>query len=140
MTQQTKKYLIVGPAWVGDMVMAQSLFIDIKQREPNSAIDVLAPAWTAALIDRMPEVENLISADFKHGKLSIGERYRIGKSLRNMGYTHAITLPNSLKSALVPAIAKIPIRIGFIGEQRWGLLNDIRKLHKSDLPLSLIHI
>lgn len=133
----TKKYLIVGPAWVGDMVMAQSLFIDIKQREPRSSIDVLAPAWTAALIDRMPEVSNLISADFKHGKLSLKERYQIGKDLRQNNYTHAITLPNSLKSALVPAIAKIPVRTGFIGEQRWGLLNDIRKLDKSLMPMTV---
>ena len=50
MTEATKRYLIIGPSWVGDMVMAQSFFIDLKQREPNSIIDVLAPAWTAALI------------------------------------------------------------------------------------------
>ncbi|MCL4126344.1 UNVERIFIED_CONTAM: hypothetical protein GTU68_014319 [Idotea baltica] len=119
------------------MVMAQSLFIDIKQREPNSLIDVLAPTWTAALIDRMPEVSKLVAADFKHGKLSLGERYRLGMALRKERYTHAITLPNSIKSALVPAIAKIPVRTGFVGEQRWGLLNDIRKLDKSVLPMTV---
>ena len=137
MSEQAKQYLIIGPAWIGDMVMAQSLFIDIKQREPNSSIDVLAPTWTAALIDRMPEVRKLIPADFKHGKLSLGMRYQIGKRLRHEAYTHAITLPNSIKSALVPAFAKIPVRIGFIGEQRWGLLTDIRKLNKSKLPMTV---
>ncbi len=131
------KYLIIGPSWVGDMVMAQSLFIDIKLREPNAQIDVLAPSWTGALIDRMPQVSNLISADFKHGKLSLGERFRLGKELRKQQYTNAILLPNSLKSAIVPAIAKIPTRTGFIGEQRWGMLNDIRKLKKSVLPMTV---
>lgn len=136
-TSENNKYLIIGPSWVGDMVMAQSLFIDIKSREPHSDIDVLAPSWTGALIDRMPQVSNLISADFKHGKLSLGERFRLGKELRSKQYTNAIVLPNSLKSALVPAISKITKRSGFIGEQRWGLLNDIRKLDKSVIPMTV---
>lgn len=132
-----KKYLIIGPSWVGDMVMAQSLFIDIKKREPTAQIDVLAPAWTAALLDRMPQVTELISANFNHGKLSLGERFRLGKALRSKNYTHAIVLPNSLKSAIVPAVAKIAHRTGFVGEQRWWLLNDIRKLNKKQIPMTV---
>lgn len=137
MTSAIKKYLVIGPSWVGDMVMAQSLFIDIKQREPDCQIDVLAPAWTAALIDRMPEVSELIAANFNHGKLSLGARIRLGKSLREKAYTNAILLPNSLKSALVPLVAKIPKRTGFVGEQRWGFLNDIRKLDKLAMPMTV---
>lgn len=137
MLSANKKYLIIGPSWVGDMVMAQSLFIDIKRREPQSQIDVLAPAWTAALIDRMPEVTELIAGNFNHGKLSLGDRINLGKNLRDKGYTNTILLPNSLKSALVPAVAKIPTRTGFIGEQRWGFLNDIRKLDKQAIPMTV---
>lgn len=137
MSHSAEKILIIGPSWVGDMVMAQSLFIDLKARYPDCQIDVLAPAWTAALIDRMPEVSDLIAVDFKHGKLSLAERWQIGKSLRNKGYTWAITLPNSLKSALVPWIAKIPRKTGFIGEQRWLMLNDIRRLDKQKLPMTV---
>ena len=136
-SDQQKKILIIGPSWVGDMVMAQSLFIDIKQREPEAQIDVLAPAWTGALIDRMPEVTKLVAAKFNHGKLSLGERFSLGKQLRSEQYTHAIVLPNSLKSALVPSVTKIPNRAGFIGEQRWGLLNDIRKLDKKQIPMTV---
>jgi len=117
--------------------MAQSLFIDIKAREPESQIDVLAPAWTGALIDRMPQINELLTSDFKHGKLNLGERFRLGKELRDKDYSHSIVLPNSLKSAMVPAIAKIPTRTGYIGEQRWGLLNDIRKLNKTKLPMTV---
>jgi len=137
MSDLIKKYLIIGPSWVGDMVMAQGLFIDIKRREPASQIDVLAPAWTAAIVDRMPEVAELIPGNFDHGKLSFGERVRLGKSLRSRQYTNAIVLPNSLKSALVPWIAKIPVRTGWLGEQRWGLLNDIRSLDKVAIPMTV---
>jgi len=137
MSDASKKYLIIGPSWVGDMVMAQSLFLDIKHREPDCQIDVLAPAWTAALIDRMPEVTELIAGNFNHGKLSLGERIKLGKRLREKAYSNAILLPNSLKSALAPTVAKIPIRTGFVGEQRWGFLNDIRKLDKRQIPMTV---
>jgi len=132
-----RKILIIGPSWVGDMVMAQSLFIDIKQREPETQIDVLAPAWTGALIDRMPEVNKLVPGNFNHGKLSLGKRFSLGRQLQSERYTDAILLPNSLKSAVVPAVAKIAKRTGFIGEQRWGLLNDIRKLDKKKIPMTV---
>lgn len=138
MSIQARKYLIIGPAWVGDMVMAQSLCIDLKQRFPNCEIDILAPQWTAALIDRMPQTSRLIPAAFQHGKLSLKERWQLGKSLRNKHYTHSIILPNSLKAALVPAFARIPKRSGFIGEQRWGLINDIRRLNKIALPMTVM--
>lgn len=119
------------------MVMAQSLFIGLKQREPDSQIDVLAPAWTGALIDRMPEVTNLVPANFTHGKLGLGERFKLAKTLRLAGYTDSILLPNSLKSALVPWLSKIPNRIGFLGEQRWGLVNRVHKLDKAKVPMTV---
>src|SRR5256885_5394205 len=43
---RTAKLLVVGPAWVGDMVLAQSLFKILKQRYPGCRLDVVAPAWT----------------------------------------------------------------------------------------------
>nr|MDT0251025.1 lipopolysaccharide heptosyltransferase II [Endozoicomonas sp.] len=129
------KYLIVGPSWVGDMVMAQTLFIAIKQQHPDAIIDVLAPAWSLPIIERMPEVRRGIDIPLGHGKLGLSARYQLGKSLRQEKYTHAITLPNSFKSALVPFWANIKHRIGWRGEMRYGLLNDIRKLDKSQYPL-----
>ncbi|MGO0305395.1 lipopolysaccharide heptosyltransferase II [Endozoicomonas acroporae] len=129
------KYLIVGPSWVGDMVMAQTLFIALKQQHPDAIIDVLAPAWSLPIIERMPEVRRGIDMPLGHGKLGLKARYQLGKSLRAEGYTHAIALPNSFKSALVPLWANIRHRIGWRGEMRYGLLNDIRKLDKSQYPL-----
>lgn len=119
------------------MVMAQSLFMQIRALQVDATIDVLAPAWTAALIDRMPQVDKLIEANFEHGKLSLLKRIRLGRALRKRGYSNAIVLPNSLKSALVPAIAGIETRTGFTGEMRWGFLNDVRKLDTSTLPMTV---
>lgn len=129
----TYKILVVGPAWVGDMVMAHSLFQALQQQRANAVIDVLAPAWSEPLLARMPQVRRAITQPLGHGRLGLGTRFALGKQLRSEGYAQAIVLPNSFKSALTPWWAKIPQRTGFVGEFRYGLLNDARVLHKRKL-------
>ncbi|MES1986712.1 MAG: lipopolysaccharide heptosyltransferase II [Pseudomonadota bacterium] len=128
------KILVLGPSWVGDMILAQSLFKTLKLNDPNCIIDVAAPAWTLPLIERMPEVNKGIALPFKHGQFALFERIKFGKSLRNEAYTQAIILTNSLKSAILPFAANIPQRTSFLGELRYGLVNDVRKLDKIKLP------
>jgi heptosyltransferase II len=129
-----EKILVMGPAWVGDMVLAHSLFQSLKQQNPEVQIDVAAPAWTLPLLDRMPEVTGKIALPFKHGQLSLMERIRFGRQLHHNHYTQSITLVNSFKSAILPLAAGIKKRTGFLGEMRYGLLNDIRPLDKTALP------
>lgn len=116
------------------MVLAQSLFKILRQRHPQSRLDVLAPAWTHPLLSRMPEVDEAIAAPFMHGRFDLGARLALGRALRARGYDRAIVLPNSWKSALVPWAARIPHRTGFTGELRYGLLNDTRRLDKEKWP------
>ncbi|USD65137.1 lipopolysaccharide heptosyltransferase II [Vibrio sp. SCSIO 43136] len=120
------KILIIGPSWVGDMVMSQSLYSVLKQQHPKSTIDVLAPAWCKPILERMPEVSNALEMPLGHGELEILKRRALGKSLQKNGYDIAYILPNSAKSALIPFFASIPKRVGWKGEFRFGLLNDIR--------------
>ncbi len=128
------KILVIGPSWVGDMVLAQSLFKVLKLNQPNCTIDVAAPAWTLPLLARMPEINKGIALPFKHGQFALFERIQFGKKLRAEAYTQAIMLTNSFKSAILPYAAKIPLRTGFLGEMRYGLINDIRTLDKAKLP------
>ncbi len=128
----SKRYLIVGPSWVGDMVMAQSLFKTIYTTEDIS-IDVIAPQWSLPMLERMPEVNRGIALPVGHGELAFNTRRKIGHSLRANHYDHAIVLPRSMKSALVPFFAKATIRTGYRGEMRYGLINDMRQLDKSVL-------
>ncbi len=137
MENQYKKILVVGPSWVGDMVMAQSLFMALKANNPDCLIDVLAPQWSLPLLDRMPEVHAGIAMSLGHGQFALMARYRLGKSLKQKQYDQAILLPNSWKSALIPFFAKIKQRTGYIGEQRWGLLNEPRKLDKQFLTMTV---
>ena len=134
---EARKFLIVGPAWIGDMVMAQTLFKVIMRRYPKSTIDVLAPAWTLPILARMPEVTRAIELPFGHGDLRLREQYQFAKTLRSENYEHAIILKNSFKSALIPFWAKIPRRTAWRGEMRYGLINDMRKLDKNKYPLMI---
>lgn len=122
--------LIVGPSWIGDMVMAQSLFHALKSQAPERPVDVLAPEWSLPLLKRMPEVRRGIALPVQHKQLGLKQRWTLGQQLRQCNYTEAIILPRSLKSALVPFFARIPRRIGYLGEHRYGLLTDIRELNK----------
>ena len=130
-----RKVLVIGPSWVGDMVMAQSLFMLLRQQDPSVLVDVLAPNWSRPILERMPEVHRAIDMPIGHGSIMWADRRKIGLELRLENYTQAIILPNSMKSALIPWFAKIPYRSGWKGEMRYGLLNDLRHLDKSAYPL-----
>ena len=133
--KKIQKILVIGPAWIGDMMMTQTLFKLLKLRNPQVCIDVLASGWTRQLLACMPEVNQVIDMPLGHGTFGLSERRALGKSLRDQGYEQAIVLPNSFKSAFVPFFAKIPLRTGWRGELRYGLLNDVRVLDKKRYPL-----
>lgn len=135
MNKFPQKILVVGPAWIGDMVMAQALFKLLKQLYPHVSIDVLTSHWCYPLLEFMPEINRSWLSPFAHGELNLRGRYTLAKQLREQHYDQAIILPNSFKSALIPFFAKIPARTGWKGELRWGLLNDLRNLDKKKYPL-----
>jgi len=129
------RILVVAPSWVGDALLSQPLLTRLKQQYPQSSIDVLAPGWALPIFRRMPEVGETLESPFAHGELALGKRWSIARSLRANHYDRAYVLPNSFKSALVPLFAGIPERIGFVGELRYWLLTDARRLDERALPL-----
>jgi len=129
----SESILVVGPSWVGDMVMAQSLFKALRFKHPNAGIDVLAPEWSAGILQRMPEVRHVIHMPIGHGVFGWSARKQLGRSLAGQ-YQQAYVLPNSWKSALVPWFANIPQRIGYLGEWRLGLLTNAQRLNKTERP------
>jgi heptosyltransferase-2 len=122
------KVLVVGPSWVGDMVMAQALYKLLRQQNPDVEIHVVAPPWSLPVLERMPEVERGLELAVGHGEIGLKKRLALARTLRGEGFGRAIVLPRSAKAALVPWLARIPLRTGFRGEWRYGLLNDVRAL------------
>jgi len=128
---------VVAPNWIGDALMAQPLLMRLRKKHPGAPIDLLAPPRVAAVVRRMPEVAKIIEADLRHGELQLGDRWRLGRMLRERGYIEAYVLPNTIKSALAPSLARIPVRVGYLGESRVGLLNRIHKPRQAREPMTL---
>ncbi|MGQ0655781.1 MAG: lipopolysaccharide heptosyltransferase II [Betaproteobacteria bacterium] len=127
------RILVVAPNWIGDALMAQPLLRRLRRKTPAPRIDVVAPAWVAPLVRRMPEVDEVIEVPVRHGAFDLGARWRLGRELRRRGYDQAIVLPNTWKSALPAFLAGIPLRTGYTGEARYGLLN--LRYKKSEAPM-----
>ena len=125
------RILVVAPNWIGDALMAQPLLARLRGKAPGAQLDVLAPEWVAAVARRMPEADGVIPTGLRHGALELRARWKLGRELKARRYDQAIVLPNTWKSALVPFFADIPLRSGYVGESRYGLLNLLYR--KSDV-------
>ncbi len=132
--QNYSNILVVAPSWIGDMVMAQSLLMRLKEQYPGCRITVFAPGWCLALLERMPQIDETVPNPFGHGQLRISDRLKTARELAQRKFDLALVLPHSIKSALIPFFARIPVRRGWIGEQRYFLLNQIYR-DKGALPL-----
>lgn len=120
--------LVVAPAWVGDAVMAEPLIARLHADAPQGEIVVAAPKATEAIVARLPAVARVLPWPFDHGDLALGPRWQLGVGWRREAFDRAYVLPNSWKSALPVYAARIPRRIGYLGEFRRVLLNDARQL------------
>lgn len=130
------KILIISPKWIGDIVISHSLYqlIFIKYQS-QVQIDIIVPKQYKSIINRMPEIHKILTTSYKHRVIELKQYYNLKNLLKNQKYQQAIILPNSLKSSVVPFLSNIPIRTGWRGEMRYGLLNDLRILNESALPL-----
>ena len=107
--------------------MAQPMLARLREKRPDVQVHMLAPEWVAPVARRMPEVHEVIPVPFRHGALQLGSRWRLARELKGRAYDEAIVLPNTWKSALVPFLAAIPRRTGYVGEARYGLLNQLHR-------------
>lgn len=129
--------LVVGPAWVGDLVMADVLLKRLKTQQPEQPITVQTTPALLQLAERLSGADAAIALDTAHGELALGRRRAQGRQLRERAFSRAYVLPNSFKAALVPFWAEIPYRCGWLGEFRYWLLNDPRRLDKARYPLQI---
>lgn len=120
------RILVIAPNWIGDAVMSQPLLAAIKVSYPNVAIDVLATPWVAPVYRACSEVTELIEANLRHGQLQWGMRRELAAQIKKRNYASCYVLPNSLKSALIPWLANIPVRIGYQGELRRFLMTETK--------------
>ena len=119
------RILVIAPAWLGDLVISLSFLKALKRKFVNHEIDLMVNENLYEVTKYFPDISKIISVKIKHGKLSFFYRIRLGIQLRNNHYDKCYILPNSIKSSMIPFIAKIKERIGYMGEFRLGLINRI---------------
>lgn len=122
----TRPILIVPYMWIGDFVRGHSVVQVLNQRWPNRPVDMLTTSQNAPLVDYMPGLRKGIVWNLPRSQLALGEQRRLAARLRAEGYGTALVMPRTWKAAIAPALAGIPERTGFVGEIRFGLLNDWR--------------
>jgi heptosyltransferase II len=118
--------LIVPYMWIGDFVRCHSVVQLLRQRFPGRPVDMLATTLCAPLTDYMPGVRQRIVADLPRGRIALKQQLALAARLRREGYGTALIMLRTWKSALAPFLAGIPDRIGFAGEWRFLLINDLR--------------
>ena len=123
---QDAPILLVPYMWIGDFVRCHSVVQLLRARFPNSAVDVLTTSLCAPLVDAMPGVRKGIVCDLPRSRLAFDQQRALAARLRAEHYGQALVMPRTWKSALAPFLAGIPERTGFVGELRFGVLNDIR--------------
>jgi heptosyltransferase-2 len=122
----TRPILIVPYMWIGDFVRGHTVVRVLKQRWPNRPIDLLVTSQCAPLVDYMPGVRSGIVWDLPRGRLAVARQWKLAAQLRARNYGTALVLPRTWKSAIAPALAHIQERVGFVGEARFGLINQWR--------------
>src|SRR5665213_426426 len=118
--------LLVPYMWIGDFVRCHSVVKLLRARYPGRPIDILTTTLCAPLLDYMPGVRKGIVADLPRKRLALAQHRALAERLRAEHYGTALVMPRTWKSALAPFLAGIPERVGFAGEVRFGLLNDVR--------------
>src|SRR4029079_1430129 len=122
----TRPILIVPYMWIGDFVRGHTVVRVLKERWPNRPVDLLVTPLCAPLVDYMPGVRAGIVTDLPRSRLAVARQRELAAELRLRGYGTALVLPRTWKSAIAPALAGIPERVGFVGEARFGLINHLR--------------
>lgn len=135
MDHSTKEnILVITPSWVGDCIMIQPFLALLKKHFTSCKITILAPPWTIDLTRHMIDADDFIECPIPWKKWQIKQRWEMAQEIKKHHFTRAYILPKSIQSALIPFWAKIPIRIGFLGKLRYGLLTHIHPLNPGDMP------
>lgn len=123
---ESSPVLLIPYMWIGDFVRCHTVVRVLKDRWPNRPVDVLTTGLCAPLLDYMPGVRSGIISDLPRGAIALDRQRALAEVLRSRNYGTSLVMPRTWKATLAPALAGIPHRTGFVGEFRFGLLNDWR--------------
>jgi heptosyltransferase-2 len=121
-----KPVLIVPYVWIGDFVRCHSVVKVLRDQDPDRPVDIVSSSLCAPLADYMPGIRQAIVSDLPRRRLGVALQIDLARRLRDGHYGQALVMSRKWKAALAPFLAGIPVRTGFFGEVRLGVLNDLR--------------
>ena len=124
--QAAAPVVIIPFVWIGDFVRCHSVVRLLRAQNPDRAVDIVSSTLCAPLADYMPGIRRTIVADLPRRRLGVAGQRQLADQLHEGKYGQALVMSRKWKAALAPWLAGIPVRTGFAGEVRFGLLNDIR--------------
>ncbi len=108
--KQPKKILVRGPNPVGDLVMATASFADIRRRFPDATITLLLKSGREDVIRGATYYDDVILDDSSGG---LRRLIRLARELRRRRFDLCVLFTQSLRTALLVALAGIPLRVGY---------------------------
>jgi len=118
--------LIVPYVWIGDFVRCHSVVKLLGAQGPERPVDIVSSTLCAPLAEYMPGIRQAIVIDLPRRRLGLPLQRQLTSRLREKNYAQALVMSRKWKAALAPFLAGIPLRTGFAGEARFGLINDVR--------------
>ena len=118
--------VIIPYVWIGDFVRVHSVVKLLRAQAPDRPVDMVSSSLCAPLADYMPGLRQALVVDMPRRRLGMAQQRQLQDKLQLGHYAQALVMSRKWKAALAPWLASIPVRTGFAGEARFGLLNDMR--------------
>ncbi|AGT74495.1 lipopolysaccharide heptosyltransferase II [Helicobacter pylori SouthAfrica20] len=110
-TPKRMRILLRLPNWLGDGVMASSLFYTLKNHYPNARFVLVGPKITCELFQKDEKIEAVFTDDTKKSFFRLLATYKLAQKIGRCDM--AIALNNHFYSAFLLYATKTPVRIGF---------------------------
>jgi heptosyltransferase-2 len=122
------RFLVCGPNWIGDCIMAMPALQAFRRTVPEADITMLVKRPLEALwkMHAAPDRIEVFDESFA------GARHAAAL-LKTRDFSRAYIFPNSFRSALIPFLARIPDRIGTAGHWRRGMMTQLVEFKRSSL-------
>lgn len=120
--------LVCGPNWLGDSVISMPALQLLRRRCPSCRITMLVKPKLESLWRMHSAVDEVIEIS-----TGLGGTLRTARTVRARKFEGALVFPNSFRSALIPYLARVPVRVGTVGHGRvWMLTNVVRASARPD--------
>lgn len=119
-----ERILIRQVNWLGDLVMTLPATRALRAAFPAARLTVMVKRELASFYDGADWIDEVLPFQTRSGPRGVADRWRVVSELRRRRFDTAVIFPRSFSSALWPALARVPRRIGYVADARGLLLTD----------------